>query len=196
MATAYLSLEIAVYIIVRCTLHEWEVTYPCNSDTQELENTWNLKNCLWLALGTVLQQGCDILPKACSTRVTTAVWCFFTLIITSTYTANLAAFLTTQRMESPIKNVEDLANQDRVKYGCLRKGATADFFRYVIKKRSNRLQMTVSTNACGLRWNHQILQCSVNLIKRVLKECSDQGISMLSSWNPHLLNMNKNSIAT
>lgn len=70
--------------------------------------------------------------RACSTRVTTAVWCFFTLIITSTYTANLAAFLTTQRMESPIKNVEDLANQDRVKYGCLRKGATADFFRVSI----------------------------------------------------------------
>lgn len=47
----------------RCTPYEWEGTHPCDSDPQELENTWNLKNCLWLALGTVLQQGCDILPK-------------------------------------------------------------------------------------------------------------------------------------
>lgn len=36
-------------------------------------------------------------------------------------------------MESPIKNAEDLVKQDSVKYGCLRKGATADFFKVRIQ---------------------------------------------------------------
>ena len=35
----------------------------------------------------------------------------------SSYTANLAAFLTVERMESPISSVEDLAAQTKIKYG-------------------------------------------------------------------------------
>ena len=40
-----------------------------------------------------------------------ALWWFFTLIMISSYTANLAAFLTVERMESPIESAEDLARQ-------------------------------------------------------------------------------------
>ena len=36
------------------------------------------------------------------------MWWFFTLIMISSYTANLAAFLTVERMESPIESAEDL----------------------------------------------------------------------------------------
>ena len=32
------------------------------------------------------------------------IWWFFTMIIISSYTANLAAFLTVERMESPISS--------------------------------------------------------------------------------------------
>ena len=39
------------------------------------------------------------------------IWWFFTLIIISSYTANLAAFLTVERMITPIENADDLANQ-------------------------------------------------------------------------------------
>ena len=38
-------------------------------------------------------------------------------IFGATYTANLAAFLTINKYEHPIKSIEDLANQDRVKFG-------------------------------------------------------------------------------
>ena len=40
-----------------------------------------------------------------------ALWWFFTLIMISSYTANLAAFLTVERMESPIETAENLARQ-------------------------------------------------------------------------------------
>uniref|UniRef100_A0A182TV70 Ionotropic glutamate receptor C-terminal domain-containing protein n=1 Tax=Anopheles melas TaxID=34690 RepID=A0A182TV70_9DIPT len=57
------------------------------------------------------------------------MWWFFTLIMISSYTANLAAFLTVERMDSPIESAEDLAKQTKIKYGALRGGSTAAFFR-------------------------------------------------------------------
>ena len=49
------------------------------------------------------------MPRAASTRIIATFWWFFTLIMISSYTANLAAFLTVERMESPIESAEDLA---------------------------------------------------------------------------------------
>jgi hypothetical protein len=64
-----------------------------------------------------------------STRALASVWSFFTLIMVSSYTANLAAFLTVSRMDTPITNAEDLAMQTRVAYGCSKGGSTRKFFR-------------------------------------------------------------------
>ena len=50
-------------------------------------------------------------PKAASTRIVGGIWWFFTLIIISSYTANLAAFLTVDRIIAPFENAEDLAKQ-------------------------------------------------------------------------------------
>lgn len=58
-----------------------------------------------------------------------AVWWFFTLILISSYTANLAAFLTVERMVTPINSAEDLAQQTQVEYGTLSSGTTRDFFK-------------------------------------------------------------------
>lgn len=67
--------------------------------------------------------------RALSTRMVAGIWWFFTLIMISSYTANLAAFLTVERMDSPIESAEDLAKQTRIKYGALKGGSTAAFFR-------------------------------------------------------------------
>jgi hypothetical protein len=47
----------------------------------------------------------------------------------SSYTANLAAFLTTKRLTSPIEDVEALSKQREIKYGAVANGATQQFFR-------------------------------------------------------------------
>lgn len=57
------------------------------------------------------------------------MWWFFTLIMISSYTANLAAFLTNERMDTPIKGVEDLIKQNKIKYGTLYDGSTYKFFK-------------------------------------------------------------------
>jgi ionotropic kainate glutamate receptor 2 len=57
------------------------------------------------------------------------IWWFFTLIIISSYTANLAAFLTVERMITPIENAADLSEQTEISYGTLEGGSTMTFFR-------------------------------------------------------------------
>lgn len=59
------------------------------------------------------------------------MWAFFTLILISSYTANLAAFLTVQRMQTPIENAEDLSKQTDIKYGSIIGGSTENFFRVI-----------------------------------------------------------------
>ena len=67
--------------------------------------------------------------RSLSGRIVGGVWWFFTLIIISSYTANLAAFLTVERMVSPIESAEDLAKQTEIAYGTLEAGSTKEFFR-------------------------------------------------------------------
>ena len=73
------------------------------------------------------------------------MWWFFTLIMISSYTANLAAFLTVERMASPIESAEDLAKQTKIKYGCVESGSTGAFFRVTESMILNKQQSTLST---------------------------------------------------
>jgi len=70
-----------------------------------------------------------VAPRAVSTRLVSGIWWFFTLILIASYTANLAAFLTVERMISPIESAEDLAKQNAIKYGTLNGGSTMTFFK-------------------------------------------------------------------
>jgi len=57
------------------------------------------------------------------------IWWFFTLIMVSSYTANLAAFLTVEPTKTQFENVRELAyNEKGITYGAKKGGATASFF--------------------------------------------------------------------
>lgn len=62
-ATAFLCISIVLVILARMAAGDWENPHPCEEDAEELENIWNMHNCIWLAVGSIMQQGCDILPK-------------------------------------------------------------------------------------------------------------------------------------
>ncbi|XP_042214385.1 glutamate receptor ionotropic, kainate 2-like isoform X2 [Homarus americanus] len=128
MATAYLGVSVLLFILARIAPNEWDNPHPCIQDPEELENTISLSNAFWFTIGSLMQQGSDIAPKAVSTRIVAGIWWFFTLIMISSYTANLAAFLTVERMDSPIEGAEDLAKQTKIKYGCKKGGSTYSFF--------------------------------------------------------------------
>lgn len=75
------------------------------------------------------ETGSELMPKALSTRIIGGIWWFFTLIIISSYTANLAAFLTVERMDSPVDSADDIAKQTKIEYGVVKDGATMTFFK-------------------------------------------------------------------
>ncbi|XP_037026038.1 glutamate receptor ionotropic, kainate 2-like [Bradysia coprophila] len=129
MATAYLCISVLLFFLAKTAADDWENPHPCNTDPDELETIWNMHNCIWLTAGSIMQQGCDILPKAISTRLAAGLWWFFALIVISSYTANLAAFLTMERMEASIESAEDLAKQSKIKYGGVKDGSTMAFFK-------------------------------------------------------------------
>ena len=80
-------------------------------------------------MSLLLVLGSEVEPRAQSTRIASGSWWFFTLIIISSYTANLAAFLTVERMTSPIANADDLSRQTEIKYGTVQGGSTMTFFK-------------------------------------------------------------------
>uniref|UniRef100_A0A0K2U860 Glutamate receptor, ionotropic kainate 2like [Nasonia vitripennis] n=1 Tax=Lepeophtheirus salmonis TaxID=72036 RepID=A0A0K2U860_LEPSM len=127
---AYVLVSITIWIIARFSPYEWAYPNPCQDRNRLVfQNDFTLPNSFWFAIGTLMQQGSDVNPKAASTRIVGGIWWFFTLIMISSYTANLAAFLTVERMATPIESAEDLAKQSNIGYGTLAGGSTMTFFR-------------------------------------------------------------------
>ncbi|KAK7793358.1 hypothetical protein R5R35_008509 [Gryllus longicercus] len=137
---SYVGVSIVLFIVSRFSPYEWRLLhYPEEAHAAaaaagggapaSVANDFSILNSLWFALGAFMQQGCDISPRSISGRIVGSVWWFFTLILISSYTANLAAFLTVERMVAPINSPEDLASQTEVQYGTLYHGSTWDFFR-------------------------------------------------------------------
>lgn len=128
LITAFVGVTLFLFMVARFSPYEWHNPHPCEQEAEELSNDFTMKNTLWFTIGCLMQQGCDIMPNALSTRVMAAAWWFFILILVSSYTANLAAFLTVERMDNPIQSADDLAKQTKVLYGCLKSGSTRAFF--------------------------------------------------------------------
>uniref|UniRef100_U3F3L0 Glutamate receptor n=1 Tax=Callithrix jacchus TaxID=9483 RepID=U3F3L0_CALJA len=129
---AYIGVSVVLFLVSRFSPYEWhseELEEGRDQTTSDQSNEFGIFNSLWFSLGAFMQQGCDISPRSLSGRIVGGVWWFFTLIIISSYTANLAAFLTVERMVSPIESAEDLAKQTEIAYGTLEAGSTKEFFR-------------------------------------------------------------------
>ncbi|XP_066250045.1 glutamate receptor 1-like isoform X2 [Euwallacea similis] len=137
---AFVGVSIVLFIVSRFSPYEWRILHHSDEPVRHpphlhtnsggtMANDFSLLNSLWFSLAAFMQQGGDISPRSISGRIVGACWWFFTLIIISSYTANLAAFLTVERMVAPINSPEDLASQTEVEYGTLMGGATYDFFK-------------------------------------------------------------------
>ncbi|TRY89055.1 hypothetical protein DNTS_015165, partial [Danionella cerebrum] len=104
---AYIGVSVVLFLVSRFSPYEWHTEEYEDGQIQTNEST----------------------NESLSGRIVGGVWWFFTLIIISSYTANLAAFLTVERMVSPIESAEDLAKQTEIAYGTLDSGSTKEFFR-------------------------------------------------------------------
>ncbi|XP_053604549.1 glutamate receptor ionotropic, kainate 2-like [Plodia interpunctella] len=128
---AYLGTSLILYVVGRLCPEEWQNPYPCHDEVEALENQFTLANALWFNLGAVLLQGSEIAPVAYGTRAVASVWWLFALIITSSYTANLATLLAMKSSTELIHNVQELADNDiGITYGAKDGGSTYTFFQH------------------------------------------------------------------
>ncbi|CAI4231389.1 unnamed protein product [Auanema sp. JU1783] len=123
---SYVGVSLTIFLVSAFSPYEKRIQF--RRGEFQVTNEFSMYNSLWFTLAAFMQQGTDILPRAPSGRIASSVWWFFTLIIVSSYTANLAAFLTLEKMTPPIESVEDLANQNKILYGTVKGGSTSAFF--------------------------------------------------------------------
>nr|AXY87918.1 ionotropic receptor 25a.1 [Subpsaltria yangi] len=95
--------------------------YPCR--------VFTLKESFWFALTSFTPQGGGEAPKALSGRTLVAAYWLFVVLMLATFTANLAAFLTVERMQSPVQSLEQLSRQSRINYTVVENSHTHNYFR-------------------------------------------------------------------
>ncbi len=90
---------------------------------------FTLRETLWFTYGSLVGAETVVMPRTFSARLLSGAWWFFSLILIASYTANLAAFLTVTKIETPIKSVADLAGQTKIKYGTIKDTYAHSLFR-------------------------------------------------------------------
>ncbi|XP_060666776.1 glutamate receptor ionotropic, kainate 2 [Drosophila nasuta] len=128
LMVAMLISAMALILVGRMDSYEWEPPVINEDNEEEHENTWHLHNTMWLVLGSILNQGCDLLPRGVPMRLLTAFWWIFALLVSQTYIAKLAAFITSSKMTGNIASLHDLIDQNKVQFGTIRGGATSVYF--------------------------------------------------------------------
>lgn len=112
----------------------------------EEKREFNLKECLWFCMTSLTPQGGGEAPKNLSGtfsyvsqssiitikhvigRLVAATWWLFGFIIIASYTANLAAFLTVSRLDTPIESLDDLSKQYKIQYAPVNGSSTMTYF--------------------------------------------------------------------
>ncbi|XP_071130440.1 ionotropic receptor 25a-like [Mytilus edulis] len=83
-------------------------------------NPFSFKECVWFVMGSITLAGADRSPITFSSRILVAGFWFFCQIMMGTYTANLAAFMTSSRLSYSIESLEDLSTQTSISYSVLK----------------------------------------------------------------------------
>ncbi|XP_053667056.1 ionotropic receptor 25a [Anopheles marshallii] len=89
---------------------------------------FNIKECLWFCMTSLTPQGGGEAPKNLSGRLVAATWWLFGFIIIASYTANLAAFLTVSRLDTPVESLDDLSKQYKILYAPLNGSSAMTYF--------------------------------------------------------------------
>ena len=89
---------------------------------------FTLKESFWFAMTSFTPQGGGETPKALSSRVLVAAYWLFVVLMLATFTANLAAFLTVERMQDSVKSLEELNRQSKINYTVMKDSPYLEYF--------------------------------------------------------------------
>ncbi|KAJ8982944.1 hypothetical protein NQ317_005259 [Molorchus minor] len=109
---AYFFTSLLMWVFDRWSPYSYQNNREKYKDDEE-KREFNLKECLWFCMTSLTPQ---------------ATWWLFGFIIIASYTANLAAFLTVSRLDTPIESLDDLSKQYKIQYAPLNGSATQVYF--------------------------------------------------------------------
>ncbi|CAH1971639.1 unnamed protein product [Acanthoscelides obtectus] len=124
---AYFFTSFLMWVFDRWSPYSYQNNREKYKDDEE-KREFNLKECLWFCMTSLTPQGGGEAPKNLSGRLVAATWWLFGFIIIASYTANLAAFLTVSRLDTPIESLDDLSKQYKIQYAPLNGSSTQTYF--------------------------------------------------------------------
>lgn len=77
---AYLTMSLFLFFIGRFSPYEWYNPNPCIEEAGVVENQFSIFNATWFTIGSLMQVGTEIAPRAVSTRLLAGIWWFFTMV--------------------------------------------------------------------------------------------------------------------
>ncbi|XP_066286730.1 glutamate receptor 1-like [Branchiostoma lanceolatum] len=90
---------------------------PAKEEEDKESGFWEA---VWQSFVALVQLGPEFLPRSLAGRVSAFFWGVGILVAISTYTANLAAFLTVRNVDNSIASAKDLLTQAEISYGAVR----------------------------------------------------------------------------
>ncbi|XP_073209460.1 glutamate receptor ionotropic, delta-1 isoform X7 [Lepidochelys kempii] len=126
---ACIAAAIPVVGVLIFVLNRIQAVRAQNSSHPSPSASSTLHSAIWIVYGAFVQQGGESAINSVAMRIVMGSWWLFTLIVCSSYTANLAAFLTVSRMDNPIRTFQDLSKQMDMSYGTVRDSAVYEYFK-------------------------------------------------------------------
>ncbi|KAL3235855.1 hypothetical protein MRX96_022364 [Rhipicephalus microplus] len=123
LLSAYVAVAVLLFVINRLNL---AVATPPKEPPGSCSH---LYNSLWYALGAFMSEECNnCRPKSVGSRLISFGWWFFVLVMLSMYTAQLWVNQPFKAPSPPVKDLKELAMQDKIEYGIVKDSATQQFF--------------------------------------------------------------------
>ena len=127
------------------------------------ESKFSLWQSIWYFSIVSIQIGPDKHPKSLSGKVLTFFWCNFLLVMITSYTANLAAFLSKTPLEKPLKSVGEIV-------GSTKNVTTYEYLGPYVNQWENKVIETLfSTNRLRFELPMQVEQESIKKLRPMLE---------------------------
>ncbi|XP_064643100.1 glutamate receptor 2-like isoform X2 [Lineus longissimus] len=127
------------------------------------------------AFAAIVSANTDAIPRSLSGRIIGNAWWLCVFFITSSYTANLAAFLTVARLNTGVSSIEDLATQTDIKYGTVASSQPEAFF-------ERRLTSIYGTMYEFMKYQNTNVATAAEGIAEVRKSVTSKGKSKIQAF--------------
>ncbi|XP_065214967.1 ionotropic receptor 25a [Planococcus citri] len=96
---------------------------------EENRREFTFRESIWFAITTFTNQGTGEMPFSPPHKFLIAAYWIFVLVMMATFTANLAAFLTVERLQAPISSFWELTHNTRIKFTVVKNSHAHSYFK-------------------------------------------------------------------